>query len=665
MKSGILSFNKGLFSQHARSVLWISVFFLLSQIILLPLGMLVVRREEWGIQSILETNPDNVLLTISFSVQYVTYLIFPVLAGIILTSYMTKKGSSDFMHSLPFKRESLLTHVYAAGAASLVLPIVINAAIVLIMRPFVHPISYTIGDIAEWAGLSAFIVLFLFIVTVLIGLFIGPAILQGVMAYGIFIIPAILVVLTLTNARYFVNGLAVDSYTTKIMEEGIFFIRAGAYEAKPFTGTEWLVYIALAAAAVAISYYVYKVRPAEAVDETIVFPFFRWAFIFVLTFGAMMIGGLYFAELLGGTSAWMITGYVIGALAGYTLLQMIVQKSLRLIWPWKGFALFAALMVVLLIPGMLFAKSYENAVPDSTDITKVYVGESNEPFENEFYMEEQKALLQPDAGFMTGADSIKQVRSMHSRLIGMDNGLGLMEAYPVTIIYELSDGSVLRRQYNVDMDSVADAAGELRSNPEFIKASSSLFALKSWDAFKYLTVQNEAFGSSPVANVADEKTALRLINAMKQDVLSRNTQVLSRDFYSSAGWVEATVGDNMNQLNISQAINLSDEQTIKVIRESVPNGQTFASADMVEEAYIVQTPDRASVQQLTDFIWSGEEEVDLSKIPIDSRKVADKEELTALMNPAGLTTEAGSRMLVLKWKGNPGFETTTIASLKE
>ncbi|OES45007.1 hypothetical protein [Domibacillus iocasae] len=663
MKSGILSFNKGLFLQHTRSVLWISVFFLLSQIVLLPLGMLVVLRDEWGVKAILDEKPENILLTISFAVQYITYMVFPVLAGIILTSYMTKKGSSDFVHSLPFKRSTLLTHVYAAGAISLAVPVLINTVILLVMRPFVHPITYTIGNIVEWAGLSMFIVLFMFIATVLIGLFIGPAILQGVMAYGIFVLPAALIVITVTNARYFIKGLAVEAYTAKIMEDGIFLVRAGSYETRPFGGTEWAVYIAVAAVTVAVSYYVYKVRPAEAGDETIVFPFFRWTFIFVLTFVAMMIGGMYFAVLLSGTIGWMIAGYVIGALAAYTLLQMIVQKSLRLIWPWKGFVFYTALVIVLIIPGTIFAKSYEQAIPDTNEIEKVYIGDSAEPFVNEFYMEEQKTLLKPNAGFMTGADSIEQVREVHTALMEEHNGSRLMDSYSVTIIYSLKDGSRMQRQYMVSPEVIADATGEIRKNPEFIKASSSLFALKNPNEITYLSIYNGATGSQ-MANVAEKATVDALRKALEQDMLMRESRMFSINYYASAGSLDLSIGKNRTQTNLYHDISLSDKQTIEAIREHVPNGELFASAEMVEEAYIVKAESPEEKQKLNDFIWSGEENPDLKEMPLEYEQVKSINEIRKLMNPDRLVEES-ERLLILKWKGNPGYTTITMVGLKE
>lgn len=663
MKSGILSFNKGLFMQHSRSVLWISVFFLLSQIILLPLGLMMVLRNEQEFEYILQTDYRNALFAFTYVLQYLSYLVFPVITGIVLTSYMTKKGSSDFMHSLPFTRSMQLFHVYAAGTVSLALPILLNAVLLLIMRPFIKPITYSIGHLLEWLGVSLFIALFMFIVTVMIGVFIGPALLQGIMVYGILVLPAGLIIITLYNARYFVNGLAVDSYTSKVTADGIFLVRAGEYVNRPFSGMEWAIYLVLAAVIVAVSFYVYKVRPSEAVDETIVFPFFRWAFIFVLTYVAMLIGGVYFSQFLGGSLTWTIIGYAIGAFAGYTLLQMIVQKSLRLVWPWKGFVFYTLAILVLLIPGTLAAKAYEKAIPEANEVEKVYIGDSQEPFEHVFYTGAEE-MKKADAGFMKGADSIDDVRNIHAELIDIGVSASHFDGYPVSITYGLVDGSREQRQYTVPMDKLGRMTEELRENVEFIKASNPLFAIAKQRDITYLSGYDSTTGRQ-LANVAEKEDIEAIRSAMEKDALSGKAEQFNMNSGASAGTIEYWIGKE-NQIQISVNVSLDDERTIQAIRERIPGGESFASAANVEKAFIVTADTEEQKKELADFVWTDNgEEPKWSDIPVPYEEVKDEAAIGELLNPARLT-EDSSRLLVLKWKenGHVGY-TVSVVGLKE
>ncbi|OAH54554.1 hypothetical protein AWH48_08140 [Domibacillus aminovorans] len=663
MKSGILSFNKGLFMQHSRSVLWISIFFLLSQVILLPLGLMMVLRDEREYEYFLQTDYRNVLFAFTYAFQYLSYLVFPVITGIVLTSYMTKKGSSDFMHSLPFKRGTQLMHVYAAGIVSLAVPILINAVLLLMIRPFIKPLTYSIGHLFEWLGVSLFITLFMFIVTVMIGLFIGPALLQGIMVYGILVLPAGLISVTLYNARYFVNGLAVDSYTSKVMTDGIFLIRAGEYVNRPFSGIEWAIYLVLAAVIVAVSFYVYKVRPAEAVDEAIVFPFFRWAFIFVLTYAAMLIGGLYFSQFLGGSLAWTIIGYVIGAFAGYTLLQMIVQKSLRLVWPWKGFVFYVLAILVLLIPGTIAAKAYEKAIPEAKEVEKVYIGDSGEPFEHVFYTGVEE-LKKAEAGFMRGADSINEVRDIHAQLIDAGVGVSDYEGYQVSVTYGLKDGSRMQRQYTVPMDELGRITEDLRKNVEFIKASNPLFAIATPEKITYLSGYDSTTGRQ-LANVAGKEDIEAIRSAMEKDTLSGEADQFSLNGGASAGTIEFWIGKE-NQMQVPVNVNLDDEHTIQAIRERVPGGESFASATNVEKAFIVTAETEEQKKELSDFIWPDNgDEPKWSDMPLPYEQVNDTAKIKQLLDPAGLT-EDSSRLLILKWQenGHIGY-TVSIVGLKE
>ncbi|OMP66676.1 hypothetical protein [Domibacillus epiphyticus] len=660
MKSGILSFNKGLFMQHTRSILWICVFFLLSQILLLPLGILIKLLDGQILQYLFEEEPRNILFTISYSIQYLSYIVFPVLSGIILTSYITKKGSSDFVHSLPFKRSTLLYHVYLAGTAALVLPIFINVVILLIIRPFVKPITYSAFQLFEWAGVSLFVVLFMFFVTVMIGLFIGPPLLKGIMVYGILMLPAGLLMMTLANARYFIDGLAAETYTSKIMADGFFLFRAGGYETRPFSGMEWGAYLAIAAVVVAVSFYVYKVRPAEAGDETIVFPFFRWAFIFVFTYVSMLIGGEYFGQFLSGSTAWMIAGYVIGALAGYTLLQMIVQRSLRLIWPLKGFAVYVLLLLLMLIPGTFIATSYEKAIPEANEIEKVYIGETAEPFENVFNGEGSAKFKKVDAGFMKGANSIAEVRDIHSKLI--DRGKEKdYDSHTVTITYELKDGNRIQRQYNVPFEELVKITEPIRKNVEFIKASNPVFSIADPENITYISGYDGTTGIQ-LANVAEKKTITALMSALEKDALTREADMFSPYYYNSST-LEIWLG-KQGMTFVSANVSLDDEQSIRAIRDYIPGAESFASVKNVEKAFVVTAKTEEQKEELIDFVFNEEgEEPEWEDMPIPFKEIKGEGEIAELLNPAGLTEES-SRLLVLKWKYSGGVS-FTVNGLKK
>ncbi|MFK2826048.1 DUF6449 domain-containing protein [Bacillus sp. B190/17] len=650
MKSGISSFNKGLFQQHVRSVLWVSIFFTLALLVVLPLFIWMIFMKEEALEYYFQGNYKNGLLAFSYSVQYIIFMIFPVITGLILTNYLTKKGSSDFMHSLPFKRKTLLSHVYMAGGTALVLPILLNGIVLTMMRPLIKPAVYTIGDVAGWMGLALLIVLMMFVVTVFVGLFIGSPLLQGVMTYGIFILPGALIMLFLANASFFINGLAADAYIDKVMSKGIFLVRAAMIVEKPFSGIELTVYIGLAVLLAVLSYVVYKARPAEAVDETIVFPFFRWLFIFSFTLAAMLIGGLYFAEFLDGALGWTILGYIIGAFAGYTILQMIVQKTLRLTWPWKGFVLYIAVLVVLFIPIAVFTGFYEKKVPAENEVVKVYVGDN---IAYDLFdmggLPNSIAIDKKSMGYMEGRESIHQTIDLHKQLI--KNGhLSRQRGYQIGIAYKLKDGSRVERQYYVEMEQLNELTKELRDNQEFKRKTSLIFAISRPEKISYLAVADYWNGTNQM-RVTDQKEMAALIRAMKHDALNERSRRFKDYDFSNVGEVQVWFTDGQM---MSVPIYLDQAQTMNYIRQKVKGGSGFFSMEQVEEAYILTTDTQERRRQLVDYIHESsdlEKESVLIDFPIPAKKVTDPKQLKQLLDPARLSQDSRQTLLI-RWKGN-------------
>ncbi|OCA82925.1 DUF6449 domain-containing protein [Pseudobacillus wudalianchiensis] len=656
MKSGTLSFNKGLFQQHARSVLWISIFFALALLLVLPLGMWMIYMNAESMDIYLPHKGKNGVFTFSYPYQFITFLVFPVITGLVLTSYMTKKGSSDFMHSLPFKRETLLTHVYAAGGIALILPILLTGAVLVIIHPFMTPPLYTMGNIVGWIGISLLIVLFMFTVTIFVGLFIGSTLIQGVMAYGILILPGALIMLALGNARFFINGLAADAYIDRVMTKGIFLVRASSITEKPFSSLELALYIGLIVLLIAVSYFIYKIRPAEAVDETIAFPFFRSLFIFSLTLFVMLASGLYFAEFLNGAFGWTLFGYAIGAFVGYTIMQMIVQKTLRLSWPWKGFVLYAAAVIVLLIPTAILAGTYEKKIPAENEIAAVYAGDSISY--DSTYLPESTAIDKKRFGEMKEKESIRQTISLHKQLM-KEGHPSKQRNYQVGIVYKLKDGSRIDRQYYLDAEQVTEMTKELRSNQEFKQKTSPIFAITRPEKISYLAVAD--FQGTRDLRVTDQEEMKGLIQAVKRDTLTEASRRFVIYDLSQVGEVQIWF---TNGHMMSVPIYLDQEQTMRYIHEKVRGGTNFASAEQVEEAYILTTDTSDRREQLMTYINENsfsEKESELSDIPVPAEKVMDSGQLKQLLDPAHLEQE-GNKSLLIRWKGN---RQVSIVGVKE
>ncbi|WP_227396270.1 DUF6449 domain-containing protein [Jeotgalibacillus aurantiacus] len=520
MKSGILSLNKGLFRQQARSVTWIGVFFSLALIIMLPLSILV---RELTMQPY--TNTDwfyyrselNPVFEFSYPFQLIAFCFFPVLLGIILLNFTTKKSATDFMHSLPFTRQVILTNTYTAGALTLLAPILLTGVLLSILRIFLDQKFFTFFEIVKWMGLSSLIVLFMFIITMAVGIFVGNGLIHGALTYIVIVVPALLILLVLVNLQYYVTGLALNTYTEQLLTNGIFFGRLIDLYNDPLSLIEYLVYTAIASVLIAITYIAYSKRPSEATDQTIVFPFFRSLFLYGLTLFAMLLAGFYFTEIQQGSFIWTVVGYVLGAFIAYTFLQMILQKTLRLSWPWKGFVAYAIAVTLLIIPVNFVAGFYENAVPEPNDVEAVTVYNTNS------YMPID------EVGKLTDPEAIQLVTELHEQLI--DTSYNRFENWNSVIFnYELTDGRTISREYTVNDQFFSEASEALRNNQSFKETYDPIYTV-NLDDINFVNIYSPLAGSE--SRIADLAEIEELIAAIKRD-LEQQPSAYLMNFYMNS-----------------------------------------------------------------------------------------------------------------------------------
>ncbi|KIL51832.1 hypothetical protein [Jeotgalibacillus soli] len=610
MKSGILSLNKGLFQQQARSILWIAIFFTLALIIMLPLSILI---NSLSIQDPSEfyrpTTDFNHLFAFSFPFQLVAFATFPVLLGIILVNYTSNKAATDFMHSLPFTRQSILSHSYLIGIASLFIPLLTTAILTAILRPFIKVTFYSWIEILVWLGVSFFIVLFMFIVTITVGMFVGSSLLHGGLTYLIIVLPAVMISLLLVNAQYYVNGLALTAYTEELLTKGIFFVRLAELNYDPFTLLEYGIYTLLAAALVLISYIAYAKRPTEATDQSIVFPFFRYVFLFGLTLFVMLISGFYFSEIQQGSVVWSFIGYLIGAFIGYTILQMILQKTLRLSWPWKGFVSYLAALALLLIPASFIAGFYENKLPDADEVASIVV---HNPYTGE----------QPPMEGLTDEETINQVMALHEALIN-EGQTFRHDLEAISIKYTLGNGNTLSREYRVDYDTLDQLTEELRNNEEFKRKTEPVFFADRDADILYAEVFD------PTGYTADRITDLdnidELLAEMKKDVFTVPSRALFS--YGSYNYIGEIILSRDEHSSLVLPIYSDYTNTIEWMKE---NG--FATGLMlpenIESAIVIPTFNEENRMEIDNVVYGM---ADLDQLPEPNFVTMDPAQIEILL----------------------------------
>ncbi|MGJ9384489.1 hypothetical protein [Salipaludibacillus sp. CF4.18] len=531
MKSKISLWNKALFNLQLRTVTWFGILLTLALLVMLPISIFVqeVRFGPESNQWFYSANSTlNSLSEFSLPFQLIVFAIFPVLLGIVLLNYSTKKEATYFMHSLPFTRQTLLTNTYLAGFVALLSPILITGIVLGILRFFLEDPFYSFVDLFAWIGLSTFILVFIFIVTMMIGILVGNGLLHGALTYTVIAVPALLIVLTLLNLQYFISGLALTSYTDTLVTKGIFFVRLTDLYDNSFSILEYFIYIFIMVSLVLLSYLMYAKRPSEASDQAIVYPIVRSIFLYGLTFFTMLVSGVYFTEALQGGFAWTMFGYILGAFIAYTILQMILQKAIRLTWYWKGFLGYIVVIVLLMIPINIGSGVYENNIPTTATVESVAI------YSSYSYGNEESG----GAPRLTDELSIEQVTELHKQLKDYDHDDEFYSWNTITFDYKLEDGSSLRREYSLGETASNELTEDLRNNAEFKQAYDPIFQLNDLDV-TYASVYGNLQGDEK--RISDPEELQTLISLLEKDVTESPSQVLAQENAVSVGDVQFNI----------------------------------------------------------------------------------------------------------------------------
>jgi ABC-2 type transport system permease protein len=122
--------------------------------------------------------------------QNIILLAVPVLAGVVLLRFIQRQGSSDLYHSLPLRREHLLTAHLISGLILLLVPIWLTAGVTALLNTSVElPFIFHINDIGSWALVVSVLTIFLFAFTVFVGICVGQSLLQSVVVYALLLLP--------------------------------------------------------------------------------------------------------------------------------------------------------------------------------------------------------------------------------------------------------------------------------------------------------------------------------------------------------------------------------------------------------------------------------------------------------------------------------------------
>ncbi len=548
---------------------------------LIPLLSLQQKAEEWAKypdidkthlsrELYLSRYMDSFLHSTSFLVICII-LLFAIILCVLLFNYMHGKRSVDLFHALPVGRTPMLLGRWCAGLTILYIPLVLNTAILEIIR-LAWGISYMNGSPSIWTQMFIVILMgtaaftFSMFMAVCSGTTLDTVLsILGVNAgYPILILCGVTVMnLTLPGFDFnWRNGL------TLITALAPFPAAVVAFTGSRSTGflVWWIVMTILILAG---SVVLYRKRKSECAENNFAFPIPKIIIRFILTAVGGIGLGLFLNTNIRG-------GFFIGLAAGSALVHVIVEAiysrgfaHIKKSFKWYGtFAAAFAVFYGIVATGGL---GYDTRIPNAADVASVTI-DSGYSFvdgsgctviydENGNSPKQIKPVVFNQAGIQAAIDMQKTfIDSYRTGAYPYRIGNSVGSSIPLT--YHLKNGKVISRTYNLfdgdgsaDWDKFSAIQKKVTENPEFAKGTDMIFHVGAADV-KSVDV-GQGNGENQMSYVPNEDVKQKLLDAIQQDILNHKS-------------------DQGNNTHITVQVNFKDSLTPRdeFVKYQLPSGQT-------------------------------------------------------------------------------------------
>lgn len=505
-------FNGGVLRQNMRQHGWIGIIYLLGLLFALPLQMLLAHQEDMPAQEI------HNLFQIADNVQTLFILIVPVAAALFHFRYLQAKPPSDLWHSLPLRRGQLLFNHMASGLFLLLVPVWLVSLLSGLLMPLdSNGYAYQAADVWNWCITASVITLFFYVFSVFVGICMGQTVLQGIVIYILLLLPAFLLMLFDMHFRMFLFGY--PNYDVIYGDMGDWspvysmLFAAGT----PIGAVKLWIYAGLSVLFTALSYLLYRKRHTEKSGYAIVFTYFNPLFKAGVMLCAMLLCGTYFGSLKDKYPAWVIAGYLAGALIGYLAAEMVIRKSWHVLTgkAVREFAVYAVLLGIVIYLPVSNWNGYEARVPEAGRIAGVYVGDGYRMYAGDSYRPD--AAFQAEPMFSADKSYIEAARQLHQALAAarpkMDVSASSYRTYRYyDFVYKLNNGRILHRAYWVPSAGFEPELKALMENGEFKRKEYELFGLDAkLEGFR-ITNGDKVLNISDPGEIAELKELLEKEN---------------------------------------------------------------------------------------------------------------------------------------------------------
>jgi ABC-2 type transport system permease protein len=452
MKSKKSFFKNGLIKQDFRQHGWIGIIYFICLLFAVPLELMQLASRDF-----VNYGDYKNYLYVNTELQALFIFAIPVAAALLLFRYLQNESSVDMIHSLPIRREVLYISHIISGLLLLLIPILLTSIITFFVTRSIEEFDLllSLSDLLSWTGLIILLTCMMFLFTVAVGMMTGMSSAQAILTYIFLFSPLAMAAMISANLSLLLFG-----FSSIFIEENLSYLSPFLRfvetwsSAPPFSSLELIIYTILTICLFFIGIGLYKARHLERATDVIAFSFLKPVFKYGVTFSCMIVGGSYFSATSTNNWSWTVFGYISGALLGYAIAEMILQKTWR-IFHYKifiGFAVYSIIFIITIFSIKTDLIQFENKLPRMDQISEVYYGNRYEI---------QELLRNDEKLFSDSKMYIQDVRNLHESIIAQKEHITTLidkdvNAEDVVIVYRLNNGKLFTREYSLPIDVVKD-----------------------------------------------------------------------------------------------------------------------------------------------------------------------------------------------------------------
>lgn len=399
-------------------------------------------------------------------------------------TYLHKRSGTDYYHSLPVRRETLFAAKYVNGILIYLLSFGINLLFTLLLAAAGGGVT---GEVLRSAAcmfaghMTAYLMLYSIALaaTFLTGnLPVNILMIGFLYLYGIFV--------------RFLRVCLMDSFlctyvhSSWLEDTGTILSPLSFYTGLTVYGEGWPVHVLIglliAAGFSALALLLYRVRPSEASDRALAFPWMRLPLKFLVCVPAGLMGGWFFYSMRM-SMGWYLFGIVVLWLISSVFMEMVTALSFRQGFAhWKSSALCLAVSGFILLVFVQDLTGYDAYLPRKDSLAYMAVNVSMLDTEQDAYSWGEDGLPY--------YESMNSYRMNHMRLTNLDAAYDLaaesiqtLEAYNneqqmdgswITVCFSTKSGRKIYRQYPQCNEEQVRLLAQVYDSEEYKEGSFSI-----------------------------------------------------------------------------------------------------------------------------------------------------------------------------------------------